>query len=43
MYYQVYLLNLGFYLQDKFNTRAEAEAAGRAKGFKFAVEGPFEC
>ena len=36
--YQVYLYNLGYYLQEDYLTLEEAEAAGIASGFQFTIE-----
>lgn len=36
--YQVYLYNLGYYLQDDYLTLEDAEAAGIASGFQFTIE-----
>ena len=36
--YEVFLFELGYYLQDMYETRDEAYAAGEACGFQFVVE-----
>lgn len=38
MTYAVYLYNLGYYLQEDYNTKEEAQAAGIASGFQFIIE-----
>jgi len=35
--YEVFLHNLGYYLQEDYQTRDEAYAAGNACGFEFTV------
>lgn len=36
--YSVFLYNLGYYLQDDYNTLEEAKAAGDACGFQYIIE-----
>jgi len=36
--YEVFLYNFGYYLQEMYETRDEAYAAGNACGFQFVVE-----
>jgi len=36
--FKVYLTNFGYFLQETFATRAEAEKEGRRHGFNFSVE-----
>lgn len=35
--FKVYLNNFGYFLQDTFATRAEAEKEGRRHGFSYSV------
>ena len=38
MKYQVFLYNLGFYLQDEYDTYEAACKAAYASGFQFIIE-----
>ena len=35
--FKVYLTNFGYFLQDSFATRAEAQKEGRRNGFAYSV------